>query len=234
MTRAGVVAALRRELAPFGDRHDVRGDPLAPVAAGIGAERAKQAAERLRASGATSLVSFGFAGGLDSSCASGDLLLPVRVVRTSGEEWHCDTAWRERLGARLDHSVRVHGGVQLASDIVLRDRAAKSSARATGALAVDQESGAIGGVAARHGLPFLVVRAVCDVAAFDLPHAALAAVGPDGELRVGALGLALLRRPWEITALARLGAASRHALRTLADVVRRAGHDLAFGQEASS
>ena len=85
----------------------------------------------------------------------------------------------------------------------------------TGAVAVDLESAAVARIARRHGLPFAVLRAVCDGAGRDLPRAALVAL--DGAGRIGGLRVAwaAATRPWELVDLIRLGgdaARARHAL----------------------
>jgi adenosylhomocysteine nucleosidase len=87
--------------------------------------------------------------------------------------------------------------------------------RATGAHAVDLESGAVARVAADRGVPFAVIRAICDPAERPLPPAALVALdvrGGIGPLRV--LG-SVLRQPSQIGDLIRLArdaAAARAAL----------------------
>ncbi|OJW26043.1 MAG: hypothetical protein BGO51_08200 [Rhodospirillales bacterium 69-11] len=86
---------------------------------------------------------------------------------------------------------------------------------ATGAHVVDLESGAVAQAATAAGLPFAILRAVCDPAERDLPPAALAALD-----RSGAIGLArvigsVLTRPGQLPALltlARDAAAARRAL----------------------
>jgi adenosylhomocysteine nucleosidase len=89
---------------------------------------------------------------------------------------------------------------------------------ATGAAVVDMESGAVAAVATAAGLPFAVLRVVCDPAGRDLPPAALVAL--DGDGAIAALGVlaSLLRHPGQIPALLRLArdaAAARTGLRAL-------------------
>ena len=96
---------------------------------------------------------------------------------------------------------------------------------ATGAAGVDLESAAVARVAARHRLPFAVLRAVCDPAQLSLPPLALVAL--DGEGRIGAARVlaSLAARPWQIVALLRLAraaAAARAALiGRVGDILRR-------------
>lgn len=168
--------------------------------------------ERLRARGVSGLVSFGLAGGLDPDLRPGALLVPDAVV-LGAERWTVDPALAARLGGSTGHAV-VGGGAVLAtasSKAALR--------RATGAAAVDLESAA----AARSGLPFAVLRAVCDPADRDVPHAALVALDSAGRIGAIRVAAAALSRPRELPDLLRLAADAARARRALRERVRLIG-----------
>lgn len=191
----------------------------APVEAGGGtAAGAEAAAERLIRAGVRGLLSFGLAGGLDPALRPGDVLVPGRVLSDAGS-WAADPALRHALG--LGCAGPVFGG-----GAVLATAAAKRGLYArTGAVAVDLESAAVARAAERHGLPFAVLRAVCDPASRDLPRAALVAL--DGAGRIGALRVlgAVAARPREVPALLALGADAARARRALAARLRRLRSD---------
>ncbi len=70
-------------------------------------------------------------------------------------------------------------------------------------------------VAALHGLPFVVIRAICDPADRDLPPAALAALNSAGVIGLGRVIASLLRAPRQLPlllGLARDAGAARQAL----------------------
>jgi adenosylhomocysteine nucleosidase len=99
---------------------------------------------------------------------------------------------------------------------VVADAGAKRllSAR-TGASAVDLESGAVARVAHRHGLPFAVLRVVCDPAHRSLPPVAVAAVGNAGAIRPLGVLRSIVARPAQIPALLRLALDAAVARRAL-------------------
>ena len=104
----------------------------------------------------------------------------------------------------------------LAGDSIIATAADKRAAFArTGAAAVDLESGAVAVVAEQAGLPFAVLRAVCDPAGRNLPLAALVALDAAGRIRIGAVLRAVLARPWQIPALIGLAGDSAGARRAL-------------------
>ena len=208
VSRVAVLTGVRTEAAclPNADVH----------CSGAGTDRAEALAARLVAEGATALVSFGLAGGLDPALRPGDLLLPDAVCFEDGTSIAVHAGWRAAL---LGRGLRATGGRILASRGVVTDPGAKRRLfERTGAKAVDMESGAV----ARSGLPFLVLRAVADPAERAIPPAALAGVGPEGDVRPGAVALRLLAAPWQLPALLRLAADSRAGLEALRGAVAAA------------
>lgn len=185
--------------------------------AGADAGRAQDAAARLIGQGAEAIVSFGLCGGLDPGLRPGALILAESVKDRDGECFGADPAWRSRMLDRLQAAgVMPLGGSLLGCGHAVASAAEKQRLHRTlDAAAVDMESHGIARAAARAGVPFLALRAVADPAARSLPQAALAALGPDGGLRRGALAGALLSRPWEIVAMIRLGGEARRAFVTL-------------------
>jgi adenosylhomocysteine nucleosidase len=183
------------------------------VAGGGQPEGARAAAEHLIANGAKALLSFGLAGGLDPACRPGHLAIPRRVVSGIGT-WATDPTLTTACGgATID---TLYAGQAIA---------ATASQKAelhhlTGAAAIDLESGEVAAAAARHNLPFAVLRAICDPAERDLPPAALAALDSSGIISIGRVLLSLLRQPSQLPLLLALShdaAAARAALKRRAE-----------------
>ncbi len=106
-----------------------------------------------------------------------------------------------------------------AADAVVATAADKRALfMATGAEAVDLESGAVGIVADRHRLPFAVLRAVCDPAGTTLPPAALLALDQAGAIGLWRVAHSVLGAPGQLPALLRL---ARDAGRARTALVRR-------------
>lgn len=192
------------------------------MCSGAVSERAAAGADRLAGRGATCLASFGLAGGLDAGLRPGDLVLATAVVTADGGDRSADAGVIRLLteaAARLGLALR-HGKIA-GSDHALTTALAKQALyAASGAVAVDMESHAVAAVAARHGLPFVVVRAIADPAARALPPPALVGLGPEGETRPLAVALALLNAPYHLPALLKLAADSRHGFATLRTAAR--------------
>ena len=74
----------------------------------------------------------------------------------------------------------------------------------TQAAGVDMESGGVVKVAREHGLPFAVVRAVCDPADRSLPPVAQHALDEHGQVRTQFILKSLAVQPWEIVDLIKL------------------------------
>ncbi len=180
-----------------------------PVEAGGGTPwGAELAAEKLVAAGATSLISFGLAGGLDADFRPGDVIVPMAVVE-AGRIRPTNAALSEKLGGWF-------GGMLCAGTEIAASAEEKSAlAKTTLCGAIDLESGAVARVAERHSLPFAVLRAICDPAERDLPPAAGLALDSKGAITIARVAQSVLGRPGQIPgliALARDAARARQAL----------------------
>jgi len=181
-----------------------------PVAVGGGtAEGAAAAAQRLIQAGATGLISFGLAGGLDSSLPAGKVIVPEAVI-AGGHTWRTDPTLSARLGGTTCH-------LCLGVDRVVAGQAEKRSlGRETGAAMADMESASVAAVAEAAGLPFAVLRAICDPAGRALPPAALVGLDGSGRIALSRIAWSVLTHPRQIPvliALAREATAARSALR---------------------
>lgn len=149
---------------------------------------------------ARGLISFGLCGALDPDLGVADLVVADGVVGEDGER-AADAAWTAALRAALPHA---RAGLAASGEAIVGSVEAKALLRrASGAAIVDMETHAVAQAAREAGIPFAVVRAVSDTAAFALPRAAQAGFKADGEPDIGAVVAALVRRPWELPALIR-------------------------------
>lgn len=199
--RLGVVAALRSELKPTLSALPAL-HPFVFATSGVGAQRASRAARALP-EGLDGILSAGFCGSLTDELAPGDLLL-------DGSPDLLD------LGRRAGPSRT--GSITMVDHVVVERSEKESIARRTGALAVDMESAAVGGVAKERGLPFLCVKVV-----LDTPSRPLACSYSSG----GIVTLQILRRPWIIPRMWGDGKRARMAAERLRDFF------VALGKEVS-
>ena len=189
---------------------------------GIGPQRARAAALSLVDEGVTLLLSTGYAGGLGAGVRVGDLLLPEWVADEDGLASPTWAPGRERLGEALGGSVTTHGGGLTASSRVVASVAEKRAlATTSGALGVDMESAAVAAVGRERNIPVLVIRSVSDSADHEVPRAALHATDDSGNVSTLRVLRALVRRPFELHALLRLGVGVRAAEGTLALALER-------------
>ena len=225
----GVVAALEAEartLGPAVRRPDglrsLRDGALLAVS-GMGASLAAPAARRLVDAGVSALMSFGLAGGLDPALCAGRIVLPDEIVSVDGARITTSAEWRRHLRLAMAPLEPVAAGKLLSSSQPIGSVADKAAAfRATGAVAVDMESLAVGQVAAAHGLPFIAVRVIVDGAADPVPGA-VAAASRGGRLSILRLIGGVLAAPRDMVDLVRLARRYRAATRSLT-AVARVGH----------
>ena len=231
MNIVGIVVAMRIEARCLTNRHLPIGEIInlgnssKICLCGMGGNSARKAAIKLQEEGATSLISFGVSGALDSKLHPGDLVLPQSIYNE--RLLPVSLAWRDRVQKCLPSNLRVIGGKLATSKKVLTSLNEKCDfAKITGASAVDLESGAIAEVAEDSDIPFLAIRVISDPIEFSPPLALLDAVNPDGSANLGQIISLLLQRSVTLSTLLRLGKDVRTARATLTTVALHAGIEL--------
>lgn len=188
----------------------------------IGGTRARAgvAAVQLAAEGTKWLLSFGLAGGLDPRLRPGMLVIP-RAALAEGERFAADPTLVDALGGATSDLILG------ASDVVSNAVAKRRLWLQTGAAALDLESGAVARTARGCGLPFAVLRAVCDPAERTLPPAALIALDQAGAIRLLQVLRSVGSDPRQIPALIRLARDAAIARRALIRRVAELGNRFA-------
>lgn len=176
--------------------------PVILLRCGMGPERALQGATWLLQHGALKgVLSVGFAGGLCPALATGDAILPTRLlcwpalpssvaqsVEPTWQRWAIEAATQEKLEGRV--------GALVSSAVVIQRASEKQRlGRQTAAIAVDMESYVLGQVARSAGLPFFPLRTVFDTATEDCLLPPRVIMTASGALRPCSLGLFLARHP---------------------------------------
>jgi adenosylhomocysteine nucleosidase len=189
---------------------------IAATTTGIGMAAATAAAERLLASMTIDhLLVVGIAGGVDPSVEIGDVIVPQIVVNdATGVEYRPAPFGDTDANGRL-----------VSSDDLLVDADAHARLRERGVVAVDMETAAIAAVCDEQNCRWSVFRGISDRARDGLiDDDLLALAGPDGKGDAGAVLRYLLRRPWRIGRLAKLGRDSTLAARRAAEKAAAACH----------
>jgi adenosylhomocysteine nucleosidase len=227
----GFVAALDIECTSL-RRHLPAAATWLVAQSGPGAARAGEAARRTAGAGAGLLVSWGLAGGLGATVAPGTVVLPRRVLAHGAEPLSVDAAWHARLAA-LSADFALDCGDLLTVPAALESPAAKrAAAAATGAVAVDMESAAIGSAAAGAHLPFVALRVVIDGCDDALPADAERWIDDGGNRRLTpAVRASLDPRQWR--ALLTLARRYRVASRVLDRLARALARPRLLGGEAT-
>lgn len=186
------------------------------VGAGGNPVRLRQLLDARDAPGCRAVISFGIAGGLDPSLRPGDVVVGAGVVTEAGRRPADLDFAASLLGCLSGLPSRVVSADVAGVDAAILEVTAKTALRAqTGASAVDMESHVAAAFAGRHGLPFAILRVVCDPAGQALPAFAANALTPEGEPDIRAvLGAVLLGRA-RIGDLLRLGRDSSTAFAVL-------------------
>jgi nucleoside phosphorylase len=199
-----VCFALKEEAAPF-RKIAARHASIQILVVGIGKANAeKSVREFLAKNSVHRVLTCGFAGGLDAGLKIGDVVF-------AGETLNAPLLAAGARPAKF-----------FCADRIATTVAEKKKLRAaTGAEAVEMESGAIHAVCRELGIPCATVRVISDTADEDLPLDFNALAKPDQSLDFRKLFLAIARSPGKISALMALQKKTSLAAKQLAAVLEK-------------
>jgi len=162
------------------------------------------------------LLIVGVCGGLAADLAACDLVVPDAVGCAGDADAPApDAAWL----ARLPEGLGRRGGLVSIERIAAtaEEKGHLAADLQPSALAVDLETAALARVAAAHGVPYLVVRAVSDRVDESMPAFLQACIRRDGSMGRAAIVCSALRRPGRIKMLRALGRRMGRCAEALAD-----------------
>lgn len=151
------------------------------------------------------ILTCGYAGGLDPELEAGTVCF--------------DPPDACGLGVRLLQAGALPAVFHCAERIATTAAEKASLRQATGAQAVEMESGEIQKICRREGIPCVTVRAISDVAAEDLPLDFNRVMTSEHTLSLPRLVFHVVLRPWCVPSLLRLRRATREAGSELARVL---------------
>ena len=174
----------------------LHGHEIVLIRGGIGPQRATQAAAWLgQHYPLRGMLSVGFAGGLQTHLATGDVILATKVLLHTGSLATMGASAAQAIVPHADwlHIATVaaaqaglvsHKGLVWSADTMIAHATAKQClGQQSGALAVDMESYSIGQVATHAHLPFGVLRTIFDTAVEDCSFSPEECMTPDGVLQ---------------------------------------------------
>ncbi len=177
------------------------------VQSGIGPSQARKYTQQLLAGASWDvIISTGFAGALDFF-PIGSVLIGHEVCEEpcmtsdaslSLQRFVCHPTWiQAALNLKWSGREYLRAGKFVSVDHVLTHSADKHKLKAsTGAVGVDMESAAIGGVAQEHSVPFLIVRTISDGVDENLPVDFNLFLKPSGWIH-GVLSVLSTPRSWK-------------------------------------
>ena len=214
--KVAIVAAMEREIAPLvrnwpavTKKHDGRSfkffekSPVVLVCGGIGSEAARRAAEAvINLYQPTTIISAGFAGGLDAKLETGQILSPRHVIDA-------------RDGSRTDSGAGE--GVLITYESVADVEQKAKLANSYGAHAVDMEAAAVARSAEAHGIKFLAYKVISDE--HDSPLPTIMRFVKSGQFNTVGFVAHVAIRPWLWPAVIKLARNSAVASKVLSEAL---------------
>lgn len=179
----------------------------------------------------SAIVSLGFAGGLDPTLRSGDLLLATKAAAVnangtpeSGGVLTADVALLKRVALFANHAGIPHrlGGLATVPEPLLTPESRGRVGRHSEALAADMEGYWVAAQAQAAKVPFLLARAILDPVGMTLPSLVHDIVADEGRRELYYTARFIVRSPWRTAQVARLALRARQAQRML----KRLSHEI--------
>ncbi|NWG26576.1 MAG: phosphorylase [Pseudorhodoplanes sp.] len=194
----------------------VEGPGIHAVRSGADTPALRRALASLDPKDFAAVISFGLAGGLHADHPPGRIAIGRDVI-AGGMRWSASPEIVAALERALkagghDHAVVSFAGVD---EAVMQPAHKRALHEKTGAHAVDMESHAAAAYAQTHGLPFGILRAICDPVTRALPEVAATALKPDGSVDYLAVAKGLARNPFQIPSLIATGRDANAAFEAL-------------------
>lgn len=199
------------------------------VVSGMGAENAREATRKALAENDYQFcISAGLSGALSRMLAAGEVVVAERVRRLDdGTAVKCDTYLVEQ--AATSGARRV--ATSVTAERIVHSAAEKAELGRLGEI-VDMESYEVAAAAKERGIPMVVIRAISDTATEELPAGMETLVDEFGRARVGAALWMVVKRPWTLRGLMRLGRDSKDSSEKLAHFVKGFIEQIAMQNEA--
>ena len=170
------------------------------MVSGIGPTAAGRAAKELCSKGCSGLISFGYAGALNSSYRSGVLAIG-HSVSNGRKTIDIYSDWLTNFInlVKYENTLSMHMTAFLSSSAPLNDNLQKLSHAQNGNWdAVEMESYAIAEVADKNGIPVLVIRAILDELNTMIPEGATNTIDAKGQQKTLVSFYELVKKPSDL------------------------------------
>jgi adenosylhomocysteine nucleosidase len=198
------------------------GKTILCIQPGPGPERASAAVAYLSEQKVKRIGCLGISAGLDPNLVPGSLVLAKEVLVEGNAQNPLRMKTDQEFCQRLKRSLAsmglqaFQGGLWAGGSVVGSKREKNNLFQRFGTLTADMESGAIASQSHAIGLPCFILRTVCDPADRNVPWQLSRAITPEGNIKLMALALHVIRKPGLIRDMTVLARDYRLALTTLA------------------
>ena len=226
MSSIGIITALQSEAVSLSNLLAKKN--IFHRVSGIGPSAAKKSANELCVNGCSALISFGYAGALNSTFRSGALVIG-RSVSNGQETIDIKSSWLSKFNgiANRESTFAIYRASFLSTASPLLTKMQKADNNSEGNWsAVDMESFAVAEVARQYGVPILIIRAILDELDTIIPVGTTNIIDAKGRLKLFPTIYEVLKNPKDLQYYFTLAVARSKADRTLrraAAIIARSG-----------
>ncbi len=144
------------------------------------------------------VVSFGFAGSIDSELTNGEIIIPKFLINKRKKKVPLSSKYRSTILKKLSHQKVNEKGIVSVDKIINEKKEKEQIHRKFKASSIDMESDSISKVCFDEKIPFIVVRVIFDDLSLNIPDYIVSNTDIDGNISIKSLIKFLLLNPEKI------------------------------------
>ena len=162
-----------------------------------GSEKAKKAAKIL-CSKVKCVVSFGFAGSVDSELKNGGIIVPKFIIDKSKKKKYLSSKYRLQILDKLSNQKVNEKGIISVDEIINEKKKKEKIFEKFKASSVDMESDSIYKICFNQKIPFVILRVIFDDLSFNIPDFIIRNTNSEGDVSINGLLKFILINPEKI------------------------------------
>ena len=185
-----------------------------------GAKKAKKAAKML-CKKVKCVVSFGFAGSVDSELNNGEIIVPKFIVDKRKRKKSLSSKYRLQILHKLSNQKVNEKGIISVDEILNEKKEKKKIFDKFNASSVDMESDSIYKICFSQKIPFIILRVIFDDLSFNIPDFIIKNTNSDGNISINGLLKFILINPKKIFILFKVFIFYLRAKKKLKEILKK-------------
>ena len=164
------------------------------------------------------IVSFGFAGSIDSKLTNGEIIIPKFLIGKNKKKKFLSSKYRSTILHKLSNQKVNEKGIISVEKIINENESKKRIYEKFKASSIDMESDSIYKICYEKKIPLIIVRVIFDDLSFNIPNFIIKSTNSNGDISITSLLKFVFTSPKNLFILARIYIYYLRAIRKLKEI----------------